>query len=835
MSVENEIFGEKYDKSSFEFKDLEGAQEYLEWKKAVPSEVRKQVESILKGNKYQSSNTGLFLHDQFLEIFGKMLAKNNELDFHGIDKKVLNLLLPLEKIETKSGYLNVFETLANPDASWNLKKKIYETQIKPALDWLVEKDLEKIAKESRQNLKKEKESGGEQESNQKEKQEDDGMPPDQDEAVSSMEAGRKGGKEGEPVSALFSVAPFFGGYASDKEFDRLGENFRWQKSKKEELFENESEQYELSAARIISGKIKGEQILALPVFDNWTVDRNHIKTNAPKEAMSVLEDEQGKFYLRINAEGIFNYAIRIAPRLYLKKEQKAEKFNIEGRLPEDLISEIQKLKDSHLPKMKLKREVVKLVRNNLIYSNSREAWDFYTENSGQEFFSRIWQRKEADCFVSNTLAARVLAEIDEYTILVGGYYIKEKDEKGNAIMHRNNGHGWLKTWDDLSQRYVRLDATPKGDPNLDEEQQEKDLEGESSEGDYGENEDELISEEELKEKIEKMKGEKEKKERKKPTPVNLEEARFAELAECTPKQAEEFMNALYRVREIKNERGIPISDLLKSEWKKIVTERKIEVDNYRGPVRMDEGDNLTDPVSARIDILSKEFNPTGFEKLEKEEKIEMEFGGINIYFSFDLSGSMRESDGKSGRSKADVQRDMALLFVDSLMQCAYISRQQGGNSDLLPIKIMVTLASDTGETRLGLTDKWGPKEQWAFYSSLNKPASGGTPTHKALEKIEVNFNKEIAELKKKKIPKEKMPLHYVVEISDGASDDFSETEAMHEKLKNKGMVVRSYCIGGESASVDAAEPIGSFSELPEILSKDIVEKFKKLNPKRIRQ
>ncbi|MDO9230974.1 MAG: vWA domain-containing protein [bacterium] len=262
-------------------------------------------------------------------------------------------------------------------------------------------------------------------------------------------------------------------------------------------------------------------------------------------------------------------------------------------------------------------------------------------------------------------------------------------------------------------------------------------------------------------------------------------------------------------------------------------ERKIEFDDYRGPVRMDDGDILEDPVSARIDILSKEFNPTGFEKLKREEKIETNFGGINLYFSFDLSGSMREADSVSGRRKADVQRDTALLFADSLMQCAYVSRQQSENSDLLPIKIMVTLASERGEVNLNLTDKWRPKEQWAFYSALNQLAMGGTPTHETLKLIEKDFDAEIADLKKKRISKEKLPLHYTVEISDGAPDDFDETEAMHKKLKEKGMTIRSYCIGGISESEDAAEPIVSFSQLPEILSKDIIEKFKKLNPKRI--
>src|SRR3989338_10254997 len=134
-------------RSGFEFKDLATAQEYLEWKKTVPVGVRRQVEAVIKGNKPLSGKTGLVLSDQFLDIFGEYVAQNEQIDLSGVDRRVSGLLSPLERIETKSGYLNVFETLRNPNASWALKRKIYETQIRPALDWLIEKDLEKIAED----------------------------------------------------------------------------------------------------------------------------------------------------------------------------------------------------------------------------------------------------------------------------------------------------------------------------------------------------------------------------------------------------------------------------------------------------------------------------------------------------------------------------------------------------------------------------------------------------------------------------------------------------------------------------------------------------------------
>ena len=823
-------------KPEFELKDLATAEEYLDWKKNVPVGVRQIVETVIRGNKLQPSQTGLALSDQFLSALGESLASDEQVDLSGADKRVFNLLDPLRRIETKGGHLNVFETLRNPEASWNLKRKIFEMQIKPALDWLAERDLEKIAEEERRAL--ESEQTPQEKQPDRKKEGDDSLPPESENAKSSMES-QSEKKEGEP-NAIFRVLPYWGGYFKQAAYRRLHpQTFEWGKDELE-IEEPTRESLNAQETKILSGKIHGNQTVALPLPYEWAVDTDNFDTDAPRENAKIFKNQNGDWHLQIAGEGVFQYQLRIAPKQSVEIGGKfsESETNVGGNLDRELQEKIQELKKENLPKMKLAREVVKFIRNNLVYSSgsaeSVAAWRYYTENP-EEFFQRIWEQKKADCFVANTMAVRALAEAGLKTRFAGGYFVKGKNKDGAAVMHSGNGHGWLEVWDDLSGRAVRLDATPKGDPNVDEQQQEKDLEGETGEGDYGEENNELMSEEKLKEKIKKMKEQQGKKEQERETASDPEEARFAELAECSPEQAREFLKALEKVREIKDGRGVPISELLKLEWKKIITERKIETNDYRGPVRMDEGDNLEDPVSARIDILSKEFNPTGFEKLEKEEKIETEFGGINIYFSFDLSGSMRESDGASGRSKADVQRDDALLFADSLMQCAYASRLHSENSDLLPIKIMVTLASDTGKARLHLTDKWGPKEQWAFYSALNRPAKGGTPTHTTLKLIEKDFDLEIADLKKKKIPKEKLPLHYTVEISDGAPDDFSQTEAMHRELKKKGMAIRSYCVGGVSASVDAAEPIASFSQLPEILAEDIIEKFKKLNPGRIRQ
>ncbi len=299
-------------RSAFEFKDLATAQEYLEWKKTVPVGVRRQVEAVIKGNKPLSGQTGMVLSDQFLNSLGEYLSQNRQTDPPGVDQMVSGMLSPLERIETKSGYLNVFETLRNPDVSWALKRKIYETQIKPALDWLIEKDLEKIAEDLRRATERVKTSGEEQEKPSSDKQTGDAVPPESDTARSSMEA-RSEKREGEP-DAIFSVRPFYGGYFKQAAYQRLNpRTFVWERGE-DERREPERENVNIPETKILSGHIRGNQIVALPLPYDFAVDTESIETDAPGENVRIFRNQNGDWHLQISEEGIFRYQLRIAPR-----------------------------------------------------------------------------------------------------------------------------------------------------------------------------------------------------------------------------------------------------------------------------------------------------------------------------------------------------------------------------------------------------------------------------------------------------------------------------------------------------------------------------------------
>ncbi len=820
------------EKNSAHFETAADARAYITWKKTVPLPICTIVERAHQGLAPEFSETKLPLTDQFLRGLADSVATRTLQLSPDAPKIIHNTLGPLARLAIDDNTtINVFEKLASSTTSWELKLTLYETQIKPALEWLIAKD---IAMSREHAVEQETKEVSEQSDEQPDTHE---APPSSEEVMSSMEAEDKNetekenDTEKEPARPHFTVTPFRGGFFGQRIFGEFdNEKLTWVPMQK--IFTPaRTESYDPTTQCVLAGKIRGNTRLALPFQKNWTFISESFSATAPRDAAKLEQDQHGVWYLTIAAEGTHTYSIGAARTVRQQEQLRSEEQKITGALPRELTEKIAELRASRAPVLVQARALVRFVRDSLTYSNSKDAWDQYAQDP-DNFFTELWKRKEADCHVSNTCAVRALLELGVRAQFLGGYFVKEKNEQGDAVLHGGNGHAKLRVWDAQSAQYIELDATPAGDPNVDQNEQEKELNEAPSSDD--EKNDELMSSEEAEEQLEQLDPSEKKKPKEKKPPVDREASVFAGLANCTPEQAKEFLRAVERVRAIKNEQGQSISEELIHEWQKIIEERVSETHDYRGPVRMSEGDHLDDPVMAFIDVQGGDHDPSGFEKEMRVEQREKVFGGITLYFSFDLSGSMALPDGSSGRTRADVQRDTALLFIDSIMQCAFLARQAEPHlPEELPIKIMVTVASGTGSVALPLTDKWGPEEQWAMYAALTQCAKGTTPTHTTLKLIEVAHLEERLKLVNKNIAPQDMPLQYATVISDGEPDDAEQTERVRQRLVKNGMVTRTFCIGGDSDSPDAAPRLESFSQLPQELGRDILEQFKRLHPHRV--
>ena len=630
-------------------------------------------------------------------------------------------------------------------------------------------------------------------------------------------------KEKGPGKPEFTLEPFFGGYHKRLIFNDFDLSAgRWVPT--EHVWRDFAQvPIEEETIRVLRGNVRAGKPLALPLPYGF----EPLPESLSIEGTFKL-DQNDALYLHSSEDGKTPFTVRVGRRKLWPRLNAPESKQAIGTHEEvdEIRAKIDELMKSGVQSTKMARELVKFVRSHLEYIiPSKELWQSYLKE-GNNFFNRVWDNKKAHCFIANTEAVvEALRSAGVRARFVGGYYCKEKDDKGRAALGGSNGHAWLEIWDEYSQNWIRLDATPAGDPNVDQEAQEQDLAGDeesdNGEGDWGE----LASEEDVK---------KELKERKQKEGTggamrnmaelyDKSEDEFAKEAGCTHGEARDFLKALDDIRKINNEHGECLSDKMVEEWQKIIEERKDDKVVYKGPVRMDEGVKLVDPVSAIIDIRAGEHNPTGFEKEYTVQKKTTLFGGMDIYLSVDLSGSMGEADVTTGRPKCAVQRDVVMLVLDSIMRCASVSHRENESDDVsLPIKIMLTLARGSGSVGLPLTDKWGPKEQWAIWQTLNKYASGGTPTHETLALIAEGHKKEMLVIKKKDVTESEQPLHYAIELSDGAPDNMGKVIAWRDKLRADNVVVRPIQIGEGG--------ITSFSQLPSILQEDIVSEFRKLRP-----
>jgi len=809
------------------FLSLAEAQAYREWKREVPVVVRLTVESaILKTNK-SLEPTGLPRVDAFLDSFSEAL-QGKEAGEKKFDPQIAQLVEGLRAIETDAGLSDGLSLLTS-DASFATKLALYKGHLEPILDWLREQDL---APPSKQEEKPSEESQTES------APESPIPPPESDEFQPSMDEMEKG-KEGEP-QAYFTVTSFYGGYYRAISYENWdAQRAKWIKSSQSEK-RLQKESIDPLSQRVLKGTARGGEAVILPLPYDWTILSDSVVTSAEKEAINFTQDSKGTVRLTIQAEGNIEYQLRIGQSRVPQEALRPIPAESESAasLPPELIQLVQETCAASLKQGSKARVLIKAVRDHLTYSNE-SAMNAVYQADPEKYAEAVWKNKKADCDVANTVAALVLRQADIPCRLVTGHYVKTKSKGDRACLTGGTGHAWLEVWDADAKRWFRADATPKGDPTMDEER--PDEQEESGEGDYGEQEAEIMSDEELEKLIESLEASKGKPEERK-TAEQGQLEKFAELAGCNIEEARAVRAAIDQAREMKDTKGERIGEKLIREWKKLVHDRMIKASVYEGPVRLNEGQEPEEMAMIRTDVKSGEQNPQGFMRRRDIEKREKLYGGLDMYLMLDLSGSMSETDPVTERVKADLQRDFALLYADTLMQCAVVSRKAAGRLKVpLPVRLQIVSIHGGASVDLPLTGEWGPKEQVALYRSAFQTAGGGTPDHYGLLEIEKRINQEREDWKRKSHkPGEQPPIEFVAVSLDGGSDDQHAVRNVAERLRHSGAVLFGYGMTAAARAITAtyapdARVVESLEKHAETVAKDTLEVFKKLYPTRVRK
>ena len=370
-----------------------------------------------------------------------------------------------------------------------------------------------------------------------------------------------------------------------------------------------------------------------------------------------------------------------------------------------------------------------------------------------------------------------------------GHSISSQTKGGSAILHGGTRHAWLEVkdpkWED---HWVRLDATPAGDPNVDEEQQEEDLQARSR----------GVKDvpKELSDDLWRVKSDIDKEEQRVEESVRRDSR--GEIFKA--KRVEKEEEVLQKIQTLRQRYGGVLEECRRA-WHAVVSKnlaKQQEEQDYTGPVPPDIGDELDEDSIVAIPIAqrSRDPLPLAFRAPQRKVTFDTVSGGYELYIGADVSLSMKDKDFTSGLRKCDAQRDAVFLFVDSIMQNVAETKRAGLLKDALPVRVCVaTYAGDTSIV-LPLTEQWGIDEQVKLYDALETFRSG-TRDDITLR----NFQKIMAE--SPSCDDSKMH-RAILMFSDGGTQEQDSVRNEIAKMRIQGMVVAGFGITNEGRAMEAA-------------------------------
>lgn len=761
------------------------------------------------------------------QFFAFLTAEVLGLEKPKVRGEVERLMSGLKKVQSTEGELNALELLTSSQIGLGFKREWIEAQFLHRLSFLLRRDLEEakiITPPSPQEISK-----GEIPPISE-------LPPEiHDFLKPSIEEMTR--REGEPTG-YFTVIPFYGGYWKEEIFDEWNpQNFCFRKSLRK-IKEAKEVKVEERTERVMSGRLRGKTRMPLPCAYNFAFLPRTLKS--PKgQKIKILEDEKGNYILESQEEEIVYFTVSLAKR---KEPQQIEEtpriLEIEtGRLSDETEKFLEDLKNENIPSLEKARRLKHYVRRILEYPQKGDSsYNVIYKERPEKFFQRIERFKKADCDVANAFFIALLSRLGIPCRMVVGHYIKTKDHQGRAVFSSSTKHAWTEVWDN---GWHRLDATPAGAPELDQEETDEKQNDEDFEGDFGEIEGEILSDREIEKIIEEVKKIQEEQKEKEKSVEEITALNFAKEAGCSSEEARQILKEIEQARELKDSKGRKILDILLKEFMKIIKENFREFPSYRAPVRLPEADELEEPVEAYIDIKTGQIEPSGFKKYERKTEKVQEYGGFDVIFVKDKSGSMMETDPHAGKVKYKEQQLANFLLNEALHRFSdYAKTHRIYLLSPLDIRFSdIGFQEGKAEVFLPLTDKWGPREQFIVWKKSAENIGGGTPDNLGLKAARQMIEQDIKERKK-----DEKRLRIVIVLTDGGTDPDKVKDRENEKklLQKMDVIVVGLGLTETAKAVKAAyypngDYVKSISEIPEWIAQRIIEQVKKLYPKKIKK
>jgi len=704
--------------------------------------------------------------------------------------------------------------LLDPSVPWAIKQNRMDTRVLG--DLRGRRALDRMDAQQSLQQKIQKEGGGEQPAS---------PPPASDEEKPGMDEMQKS-KEGEMPPAIWTISPAYGGYYKEQVFnswDATSNKWRADYDLQPVVFAPEpASDSKLPSFKLSCSPASSKQIrVPLPYgYD--------IEPVGPFSFASLEMDQHGDYVfssLRGRGSEQIQFKKTSQPRM---RNSPASFITIPGNLTAETSKKLVDVNGAKKGNLKKARALASYTMRRLTYSNDSSYNSRYdTDPNG--YIGAIDELKQADCDVANTYFAALCGKLNIPVRFVVGHMVKGKDKQGNSRTTSGTGHAWCEVWDEAESKWVRMDATPPGDPNM-EEKQEK---GESVPGDYGGQEALGPTDEELAKLESQLSG---LTERLSYTPAERE---LSTATGVDLKEARSIVKEIQKAEGTRLKNGELVTDVLSQLFSRIIETRKTSTPNYTGPLReRDGGEEIEDIVAHVVGLKSGEQDPISRQIPSEKTHQADSFGGFDVYFVGDKSGSMSET--VEGEAKWRMQRQTQYLAVSSLHRFSEnLKRAKTIMTDPLSVRTQVISFRDSDEIDVDkpLSAEFTPVDKVKLWKSLGNQG-GGNGDIAALTQIHEQIKAEVLETER--IGKKDNRLRIIIACSDGEPDNPAMVHQLAADLGKLNAVVVGIGLTETAAQVplifdtpysrgDIARDI---NDLPAIVAKHVIMEAIRLFPEK---
>ncbi len=627
-------------------------------------------------------------------------------------------------------------------------------------------------------------------------------------------------KEGEQATAIWTISPAYGGYYKEQSFDTWDTTTNtWRQSK-----------YSYAPTQVGNAKMSREGLLIstnLPSSHKFRIPIPYAHKLLATDAKYILTDQNGDLIIDSNWPGevriLFekdSYGVLFEPRpqgvLHMPAQLSPE--------TEQKLNQIQTTRKANVEKA---RALASYTMRHLIYSND-SSYNVLYENHQDGYVGAIDQFKKADCDVANTYFAALCSKLDIPVRHIIGHMVKGKDKSGNSRITSGTGHAWTEVWDNAHDIWVRIDATPPGDPNMEQDQEQ---DGTSVPGDYGEQEAIGPTDEQLAELEKKLAETAEK------LSYTQEEKEIAEGAHIELKEAREIVKEIQEAEETRLPNGERVTDVMAQLWTLVARSRMTTTQEYTGPIRKREGgERIENIVAHAIGTHSGEADPASRQKEIEQKHEEIVMSALQVLIGADKSGSMSQT--VDGEVKWRLQRKMDYLILSSLDRAQKnLARIQARLTT--PLNIQTQIASFRGDNDIDidkpLSAEFTPQDKVVLWRSLGNQGYGNGD-RALLSRYRDQIVAEETALKEAGQKSDILRLLFV--CSDGEPDDPTAVRSIASEIGTYNTTVVGIGITEAAAKVpvifntpttrgDLARDI---NDLPVIVAKHFVSKAVELIP-----